>query len=159
MPILEGQHHAPNAKIAVVVSRFNTLISQNLLQGALNTLERQGQVKPENTTIVWVPGAIEIPLVAKRLAQSKQHDAVIALGCIIRGGTAHFDYVASACSQGLTQISLNLDVPVAFGVLTTDTMEQALERSGGKVGNKGSDAALSALEMCDVLSLLTTQNL
>jgi len=154
MEIIEGELAAPDAKIAIVISRFNSFINEQLLIGAIDTLKRIGQIKDVNIMIVYMPGAIELPLVAKRVAASKKYDAIIALGAIIRGGTPHFEFVANECSKGLAQVSLAHDIPVAFGVLTTDSIEQAIERAGTKMGNKGSEAALSALEMVNVLAKL-----
>ena len=143
MKVLEGAVAAPNAKIAVVIARFNSFINESLLEGAVDALKRIGQVKDENITIVRAPGAYELPLVARRLAESKKFDAIVALGTVIRGGTAHFEYVAGEASSGLGQ--------VAFGVLTTENIEQAIERAGTKAGNKGAEAALTALEMVNLL--------
>lgn len=154
MEIIEGELAAPDAKIAIVISRFNSFINEQLLIGAIDTLKRIGQIKDVNIMIVYMPGAIELPLVAKRVAASKKYDAIIALGAIIRGGTPHFEFVANECSKGLAQVTLAHDIPVAFGVLTTDSIEQAIERAGTKMGNKGSEAALSALEMVNVLAKL-----
>jgi len=136
-----------------VVGRFNELIGKKLLEGAMDCLLRHNGSQ-ENISVAWVPGAFEIPLVAKKLAKSGSYDAVICLGAVIRGGTPHFDYVASEVSKGIASISLELEVPVIFGVLTTDTIEQAVERAGTKGGNKGWDAALSAIEMVDLLKKL-----
>ncbi len=154
MKVIEGIIPAPEAKIAIVISRFNSFINESLLEGALDALKRQGQVSDDNITVVRVPGAYELPLAAKRVAASKKFDAIIALGAVIRGGTPHFDYVAGECNKGLAQVSLEFDTPVAFGVLTTDTIEQAIERAGTKAGNKGAEAALGALEMVNVLHQL-----
>ena len=147
MKVLEGAVAAPNAKIAVVIARFNSFINESLLEGAVDALKRIGQVKDENITIVRAPGAYELPLVARRLAESKKFDAIIALGTVIRGGTAHFEYVAGEASSGLGQVAMQ----VAFGVLTTENIEQAIERAGTKAGNKGAEAALTALEMVNLL--------
>ena len=152
MNILEGQIAAPNAKIAVVIGRFNSFINESLLEGALDALKRVGQVKDENITLVRVPGAYELPLVARRLAESKKFDAIVALGTVIRGGTAHFEYVAGEASSGLGKGAMESDIPVAFGVLTTENIEQAIERAGTKAGNKGAEAALVALEMVNLLN-------
>ena len=152
MNILEGQIAAPNAKIAVVIGRFNSFINESLLEGALDALKRIGQVKDENITLVRVPGAYELPLVARRLAESKKFDAIVALGTVIRGGTAHFEYVAGEASSGLSKVAMESDIPVAFGVLTTENIEQAIERAGTKAGNKGAEAALVALEMVNLLN-------
>lgn len=152
MNTIEGAVAAPNANVAIVISRFNSFINERLLEGAIDTLTRIGQVKEENITVVRCPGAVELPLVAQRVARSDRFDAIIALGSVIRGGTPHFDYVAGECSKGLAQVALDCDIPVAFGVITTDTVEQAIDRAGVKVGNKGGEAAMSALEMVNVLS-------
>ena len=154
MKTIEGCLPCPEAKIAIVVSRFNSFITERLLEGAEDTLLRQGQVNPDNITCIRVPGAIEIPLTVKRAAESGKYDAVIALGCVIRGATYHFEIVANECAKGLTQTMLGSDIPVAFGVLTCDTIEQAVQRAGSKAGNKGSEAALSSLEMINVLNNL-----
>ncbi|MGC6247426.1 6,7-dimethyl-8-ribityllumazine synthase [Bisgaard Taxon 45] len=152
MKVLEGAVAAPNAKIAVVIARFNSFINESLLEGALDALKRLGQVKEENITLVRVPGAYELPLVARRLAESKKYDGIVALGTVIRGGTAHFEYVASEASSGLGQVAMSAEIPVAFGVLTTENIEQAIERAGTKAGNKGAEAALVALEMVNLLA-------
>ena len=152
MNILEGQIAAPNAKIAVVIGRFNSFINESLLEGTLDALKRIGQVKDENITLVRVPGAYELPLVARRLAESKKFDAIVALGTVIRGGTAHFEYVAGEASSGLGKVAMESYIPVAFGVLTTENIEQAIERAGTKAGNKGAEAALVALEMVNLLN-------
>jgi 6,7-dimethyl-8-ribityllumazine synthase len=154
MKIIEGGLTAPQAKIAIVISRFNSFINEQLLAGAIDTLKRTGQVTEDNITVVRVPGAVELPLATKRVAASKKFDAIIALGTVIRGGTPHFEFVANECNKGLAQVSLDFDVPVAFGVLTTDSIDQAIERAGTKMGNKGSEAALSALEMVNVMAEL-----
>jgi len=154
MKIIEGGLAAPQAQIAIVISRFNSFINEQLLAGAIDTLKRTGQVADDNITVVRVPGAVELPLATKRVAASKKFDAIIALGTVIRGGTPHFEFVANECNKGLAQVSMDFDVPVAFGVLTTDSIEQAIERAGTKMGNKGSEAALSALEMVNVLAEL-----
>jgi 6,7-dimethyl-8-ribityllumazine synthase len=150
MHTIEGNLLAPkDAKFAIVASRFNELIVSQLVDGARDTLRRHG-VSEERITLVRVPGAWELPLVCKRVAQSAKFEAVIALGAVIRGGTPHFDYVAGAAASGLERVALDSGVPVIFGVLTTDSIEQALERAGTKAGNKGSDAALGALEMVNL---------
>ena len=154
MKIIEGGLAAPEAKIAIVISRFNSFINEQLLAGAVDTLKRTGQVQDDNITVVRMPGAVELPLVAKRVAVSKKYDAIIALGTVIRGGTPHFEFVANECNKGLAQVSLDYEIPVAFGVLTTDSIDQAIERAGTKMGNKGSEAALSALEMVNVMAEL-----
>lgn len=151
MQIIEGNLVAKNAHIAVVVSRFNSFINEHLLSGALDVLKRQGEVDDNNITVVRVPGAIEVPLTVKKLAKTKKFDAIIALGCVIRGATYHFEIVANESAKGLTQVMLENDIPVAFGILTTDNIDQAVQRAGSKAGNKGAEAALSALEMINVL--------
>ncbi|MBF0315166.1 MAG: 6,7-dimethyl-8-ribityllumazine synthase [Oligoflexia bacterium] len=147
---LEGDLIASNMKVAVVVSRFNDFITAKLLDGAKDTFVRH-QGDHSALSVVYVPGSFEIPLVAKRLAESKRYDAVICLGAIIRGATAHFDYVASEAAKGIAHVSLSSNIPVIFGVLTTDNLEQAIERAGSKAGNKGAEAMLSAIEMVNLL--------
>jgi 6,7-dimethyl-8-ribityllumazine synthase len=154
MKIIEGGLAAPQAKIAIVISLFNSFINEQLLAGAVDTLKRTGQIADDNITVVRVPGAVELPLATKRVAASKKYDAIIALGTVIRGGTPHFEFVANECNKGLAQVSLEFDTPVAFGVLTTDSIDQAIERAGTKMGNKGSEAALGALEMVNVMAEL-----
>ncbi len=146
----EGEMVVNNAKFGIVISRFNSFLVESLLSGALDTLLRHG-CKEKDIEIIRVPGAVEIPLAAKRMAASKKYDAIIALGAVIRGGTPHFEFVANENSKGLAQVCMEYDLPVAFGVLTVDTIEQAIERSGTKAGNKGTEAALSAIEMVNVL--------
>ena len=143
---LQGNHHAAGCRFAVVVSRFNEGVTRGLLQGALDTLRDAG-VSAEDVTIVRVPGAFEIPLTAMRLAETGQFDAVITIGCLIKGDTMHFEYIASACSNGIVQASTTTGVPIAFGVLTTLTEEQAMARSAPDSENKGREAALAAIEM------------
>jgi 6,7-dimethyl-8-ribityllumazine synthase len=148
---LEGDFRvAPQVRFAIVLARFNSLIVERLLEGTLDTLRRHG-VEEDRITVARVPGAYELPLAAKALAKSERYDAIIALGCVIRGSTPHFDYVAGEAAKGLAQVSLDTDRPIAFGVLTTDSIEQAIERAGTKAGNKGVDAALSAIEMVSLL--------
>ncbi|MEO2069569.1 MAG: 6,7-dimethyl-8-ribityllumazine synthase [Desulfurobacteriaceae bacterium] len=149
MKLIEGKLKAEGIKFAIVVSRFNSFITERLLEGAIDCIVRHGG-KEEDITVVKVPGAFELPLVAKRLAKM-DFDAVIALGAVIRGETPHFDYVAAEVSKGIATVSLEAEKPVAFGVLTTDTVEQAIDRAGTKAGNKGWEAALSAIEMVNVL--------
>lgn len=149
--ILEGVLSDTGGRFAVVVSRFNDFITSRLLDGALDTLRRHGVDVDERVVVAWVPGSFEIPLAAQALARSGRFDAVIALGCVIRGGTPHFEYVASEVAKGLAHTSLDTGIPVAFGVLTTDNVEQAVDRAGTKMGNKGVEAALSALEMTHLL--------
>ena len=146
----EGEMLVDNAKFGIVISRFNSFLVEALLSGAVDTILRHGG-KEEDIEILRVPGAVEIPLAAKRMAASKKYDAIIALGAVIRGGTPHFEFVANENSKGLAQVCMDYDLPVAFGVLTVDTIEQAIERSGTKMGNKGTEAALSAIEMVNVL--------
>jgi len=148
--VIEGDFSANTAKFTLVVGRFNSAIVDNLCAGAIDTLRRQG-VPEANITVVRVPGAVEMPLAAQRVAAKGGTDAIIALGAVIRGGTPHFDFVAGECSSGLARVSLDHDIPIAFGVLTTDTIEQAVERSGTKAGNKGADVAMTALEMVSLL--------
>ena len=138
-------------KIAIVVSRFNEFITGKLLGGAKDCLERHG-LKKENITIVWAPGAFELPFAAQQLAQTKKFDAIITLGCVIRGATPHFDYVCSEAAKGVSAVSMKYDLPVAFGVPTTDTIEQAVERAGTKAGNKGWEAAMATIEMVNLAS-------
>ena len=144
--ILEGNLTAEGLKFGIVVARFNEFITTKLLGGALDTLHRHG-AKDEDVDAAWVPGAFEIPLAAKKMAESGKYDAVICLGAVIRGSTSHYDYVCNEVSKGIAQVSLKTGVPVLFGVLTTENLEQAIERAGSKSGNKGYDCALSALEM------------
>ncbi|HEX5339890.1 MAG TPA: 6,7-dimethyl-8-ribityllumazine synthase [Gammaproteobacteria bacterium] len=154
--ILEGNQAGDGACIAIVAARFNSFVVDKLLSGALDTLRAQG-VADGDITLVRVPGAFELPLLVQELAASEEYDAVIALGAVIRGDTPHFDYVAGECARGLSQVALDTSVPVVFGVLTCDNAEQALERAGGRAGNKGADAALTALEMADLLNSLDEQ--
>ncbi|MFD1384514.1 6,7-dimethyl-8-ribityllumazine synthase [Rhodanobacter aciditrophus] len=146
----EGHFAAPGAKFALVVGRFNSYVVESLKDGAIDTLVRHG-IKKEDITVVYAPGAFEIPVVVKKIAEKKQYDAVIALGAVIRGGTPHFEYVAGECVSGLSRLALEFGIPVSFGVLTVDSIEQAIERAGTKAGNKGGEAALSALETVAVL--------
>jgi 6,7-dimethyl-8-ribityllumazine synthase len=146
MKTIEGKLDATGLKFGIVVSRFNEFITGKLLGGALDTLKRNN-ASTDHITVVWVPGSFEIPAVAKRLANTGSYDAVICLGAVIRGATPHFEYVSSEVAKGVAALSLNSSIPVIFGVLTTDTIEQAIERAGTKSGNKGSDAAFSAIEM------------
>lgn len=148
--IIEGDFSANTGKFTIIAGRFNSSIVDGLCSGAIDTLLRHG-VPEANITMVKVPGAFELPLAAKRVADKTEVDAIIALGAVIRGGTPHFDFVAGECASGLARVSLEHDLPVTFGVLTTDTIEQAVERSGTKAGNKGVDAAMTALEMVSLL--------
>ena len=154
MNIVEANFDAAGKKFAIVVSRFNSFVVESLLEGAVDALKRHGNVNDDDITIVRVPGAYELPIAAKRLAQKESFDAIIAIGAVIRGGTPHFDFVAGECNKGLAQVAMEYVLPVAFGVITTDTIEQAIDRAGLKVGNKGGEAALSALEMINVLEQL-----
>ncbi|MDR2724501.1 MAG: 6,7-dimethyl-8-ribityllumazine synthase [Candidatus Adiutrix sp.] len=151
--VLEGQLSARGLKMALVVSRFNDFLTRRLLEGALDALRRHG-AEDDDLVVVWTPGSFELPLAAKKLAESGRYDAIVALGAIIRGSTPHFEYVAGEVTKGLAQVSLASGLPVAFGVLTCDTIEQAVERAGTKSGNKGFDAALTAMEMADLLRAL-----
>ncbi|MCZ0702722.1 6,7-dimethyl-8-ribityllumazine synthase [Natronobacillus azotifigens] len=148
--IFEGNLVGTDVKVGIVVGRFNEFITSKLLGGAEDTLRRHG-VQEENISVAWVPGAFEIPLVAKKMAASGKYDAVITLGTVIRGSTPHFDYVCSEVAKGVGSVTMDTDIPVIFGVLTTETIEQAIERAGTKAGNKGADAALSAIEMVNLL--------
>ena len=150
MKTLEGALVAQNMKVALVAARFNEFITAKLIGGALDGLKRHG-VPEEAIHLAWVPGALEIPLVASKLADSGKYDAVICLGAVIRGSTSHYDYVCAEVSKGIATVSLQSQIPVLFGVLTTDTIEQAIERAGTKAGNKGYDCALSAVEMVNLL--------
>ena len=154
--VLEGMLDPRGKRFAIVVSRFNELISGRLLDGALDALVRHGADRGD-LTICWVPGSFEIPLVASRLAHRGEHDAIICLGAVIRGSTAHFEYVSAEVAKGIASTGLSTGVPVVFGVLTTDTIEQAIERAGTKAGNKGFEAAVSAIEMADLVGRLDGQ--
>lgn len=151
--VLQGNMTAAGKKFGIVISRFNEFITSKLLDGAVDALTRHG-ADANNIEVAWVPGAFEIPVLARRMADSSKYDAVICLGCVIRGGTPHFDYIAAEVSKGVAQAAMQCPVPVIFGVLTTDTIEQAIERAGTKAGNKGADAALSAIEMSDLFGQL-----
>jgi 6,7-dimethyl-8-ribityllumazine synthase len=149
MKIIEGNFEAKGLKFAVVVSRFNELITRKLIEGATDGLKRHGCMD-DDISVYYVPGAFEIPSVAKKLAQGKAFDAIICLGAVIRGGTPHFDYIANEVSKGIAAVSLEMGIPVIFGVVTADSIEQALERAGTKMGNRGFDAAMSAIEMANL---------
>ncbi len=151
---IEGDFKNCTGRYAIVVARFNSFVVESLLAGALDTLQRHG-ISDKDITIVRVPGAFEMPLAVKKVARSGNYDAIIALGAVIRGGTPHFEYVAGECVKGIAHVSLDSNVPVAFGVLTVDSIEQAIERSGTKAGNKGAEATLSALEMVSLLKNLS----
>lgn len=150
---VEGTFQANNARFALLVARFNSFVVDSLVDGAVDTLVRHG-IDRSQIEIVRVPGAFELPLAARRVAKRDDVDAIVALGAVIRGGTPHFDYVAGECTKGLAQVSLETDKPISFGVLTVDTIEQAIERAGTKAGNKGGEAALSALEMVSLFRQL-----
>lgn len=147
---IEGDFRNCSGRYALVVARFNAFVVESLLAGAVDTLKRHG-IKDEDITIIRVPGAWELPLAVKRVAATKKYDAVVALGAVIRGGTAHFEYVAGEAAKGLASVGLNADIPVIFGVLTVENIEQAIERSGTKAGNKGAEAAQGAIEMVSLL--------
>jgi 6,7-dimethyl-8-ribityllumazine synthase len=151
--VIEGILDGSGKRFGIVVSRFNDMISKKLLEGALDCLLRHKADK-EAITVVWAPGALEIPLVADKMAGSKQFDALICLGAVVRGGTPHFDFVASTMSKGVARVALENGIPVINGVLTTETIDQAIERAGAKAGNKGWNAALSAIEMADLVGKL-----
>jgi len=153
MKTIEGDLTIRGARFGIAVSRFNSFIVESLLSGAVDALKRHG-ADEKDIEVVRVPGAYELPLVVQRMAATKQYDAIIALGCVIRGGTPHFEYVAGEATKGLASVMMNHDVPVAFGVLTTDSIEQAIERAGTKAGNKGVEAAMSAVEMVNLLKRL-----
>ena len=146
---LSGKMDGTGRKFGIVVSRFNEFITSKLIDGAVDALVRHG-VKEQDIELAWVPGSFEIPVVAKKMAQGKKYDAVICLGCVIKGDTPHFDYIAAEVSKGVASVGLESAVPVIFGVLTTDTIEQSIERAGTKSGNKGADAALCAIEMLNL---------
>lgn len=148
--IIEGTLEAKNYRFGIIVSRFNSFISDRLLEGTVDTLTRHG-ADNEQMTIVKVPGAFELPLVAQKMANSDKYDALICLGAVIRGGTPHFEYISSEMTKGIAMVSLQSGLPIAFGVLTTDSVEQAIERAGTKAGNKGVEAAMSAIEMVNLL--------
>lgn len=151
MKVYEGKLQVENQKYGIIVGRFNEFIGSKLVDGAVDALKRHGATD-EDIDTVWVPGAYEIPLVSKKMAKSGDYDAVICLGAVIRGETPHFDYVSSEVAKGVAQVSLDTEIPVIFGVLTTDTIQQAIERAGTKAGNKGFDAAMSAIEMVNLLN-------
>ena len=153
MKIFEGKLVSEGTKVGIVCARFNEFIVSRLLSGCEDTLLRHG-VQAEDITVAWVPGAFEIPLIASKMARCGRYDAVIALGAVIRGATSHYDYVCSEVSKGVANVALNSDVPVMFGVLTTDTIEQAIERAGTKAGNKGAECAQGAIEMVNLIRAL-----
>jgi 6,7-dimethyl-8-ribityllumazine synthase len=151
--VIEGNLLSEKLKVGIIVARFNEFITGKLLGGALDALKRHG-TSEDNITVVWVPGAYEIPLIAQKMAESKKYDAVICLGAVIRGATPHFEFVSSEVAKGVASVGLNTGVPVIFGVLTTDSIEQAIERAGTKAGNKGFDAAVTAIETVNLMKLI-----
>lgn len=153
MRVLEGNVVAKEIRVGIVAARFNEFITSKLVGGALDGLKRH-DVREEDIDIAWVPGAFEIPLIASKMAKSKKYDAVICVGAVIRGSTSHYDYVCSEVSKGIAQVSLNSEIPVMFGVLTTDNLEQAIERAGSKAGNKGYECATGAIEMVNLIRRL-----
>lgn len=150
MKVYEGKLVSEGVKVGIVVARFNEFITSKLLGGAIDGLKREN-VKEDDIDVAWVPGAFETPLIAKKMAESKKYDAVICLGAVIRGATSHYDYVCAEVSKGVAQVSMNADIPVMFGILTTDTIEQAVERAGTKAGNKGFECAQGAIEMVNLI--------
>jgi 6,7-dimethyl-8-ribityllumazine synthase len=150
MSLIEGKLVAKDMKVGIVVARFNEFITNKLLSGAMDGLMRH-EVKEEDIDVAWVPGAFEIPLIAQQMAKSKKYDAVICLGAVIRGSTSHYDYVCNEVSKGIANVSLSTEIPVMFGVVTTENIEQAIERAGTKAGNKGYDCALGAIEMVNLM--------
>ncbi|SDB21434.1 6,7-dimethyl-8-ribityllumazine synthase [Pseudobutyrivibrio sp. YE44] len=150
MKVYEGNLVSQDIKVGIVVARFNEFITSKLLGGAIDALKREN-VKDEDIEVAWVPGAFEIPLIAKKMAESKKYDAVICLGAVIRGATSHYDYVCAEVSKGVAQVSMNAGIPVMFGILTTDTIEQAVERAGTKAGNKGFECGQGAIEMVNLI--------
>jgi len=153
MKVIEGKLSAKGFKFAVLVSRWNSFITSKLLEGAIDTIVRHDGAK-DDITVVWAPGAFELPAITSRLAASDKYDAIVVLGAVIRGGTPHFEYIASEVSKGVAQVAMESKAAVAFGVLTTDTIEQAVERAGAKAGNKGAEAAMAALEMVNIFQQL-----
>ncbi len=149
----QGKLVADNLKIGIVISRFNDFITNKLLEGCTDTLVRHG-VNPDDINVVWVPGGFEIPLAAKKLAEKRYHDAIVCLGCIIQGATPHFNFIASEATKGIAKISLDYNMPISMGILTTENIEQAIERAGTKHGNKGREAALSAIEMANLIKII-----
>lgn len=150
MKVIEGVYSGEGLKIGIIASRFNEFITSKLVSGAEDCLKRHG-VADNDISAVWVPGAFEIPVIAKQMAKSEKYDAVICVGAVIRGATSHYDYVCAEVSKGIAAVSLETGIPVLFGILTTDTIEQAIERAGTKAGNKGTDCAMSALEMVNLI--------
>lgn len=157
MKIYEGKLVSKEIKIGIVVARFNEFISSKLLSGAVDALIRH-EVKEEHIEVAWVPGAFEIPLIASKMAKTKKYDAILCLGAVIRGSTTHYDYVCSEVSKGIANVSLNSEIPIMFGVLTTESIEQAIERAGSKSGNKGFDCAIGAIEMVNLIREINNNN-
>jgi 6,7-dimethyl-8-ribityllumazine synthase len=155
--VCEGNLIGTGLKIGIVISRFNNFITSKLLDGALDALKRHG-VADDDVDVAWVPGSYEVPFIAKKLAESRKYDAIICLGAVIRGATPHFEYVASESAKGIAQVGLQTGVPTIYGVITTDTIEQAIERAGTKAGNKGADAAVSAIEMVNLCKAIYRVN-
>ena len=151
--IIQGTYTTSNEKFCIIISRFNEFIGSKLLSGAIDELVRHG-VKEDTIDVIWTPGAFEIPVIAKKAAESSKYDAIITLGAVIKGATGHYDFVAAEVSKGIAQVSLQTGVPVIFGVLTTDNLEQAIERAGTKAGNKGSEATKAAIEMANLTKLI-----
>ena len=154
MQVIEAGFSAKGKKFAIVVARFNSFIVESLLEGDVDTLKRIGNVDEADITVIRIPGAFELPLAVQKVAASAKYDGIIALGAVIRGGTPHFEYVAGECTKGIAQVMMQYGLPVAFGVLTVESIEQAIERAGTKMGNKGGEAAMSTLEMVNVLAQL-----
>ncbi len=153
MKVYEGHFTSTNARIGIVISRFNEFINSKLLDGALDALRRH-EIRDENIDLAWVPGAFEIPLIASQMAQSSHYDAIICLGTVIRGATSHYDYVCNEAAKGIASVSLSSGIPIMFGILTTENIEQAIERAGTKAGNKGYECAMGALEMIGLMRQL-----
>jgi len=151
--VTQGTMNAEGKKVGIIAARFNEFITSKLMDGAVDTLVRHG-IREEDIEVIWVPGAFEIPAVARKVARKKKHQGLICLGCVIRGDTPHFDYIAAEASKGIASVGFESEMPVVFGVLTTDTIEQAIERAGTKSGNKGADAALAAIEMMSLYEQL-----
>jgi 6,7-dimethyl-8-ribityllumazine synthase len=147
--IIEGKLDAKGLKLAIVVSRFNSFMTQKMLDGAMDSLIRHG-ISEKDVDIFWVPGAFEVPVTCKKIASKKTYDGIVAISCVIRGATPHFDYVSSEASKGIAQVMLESGIPIGFGIVTADTLEQAIERSGSKSGNKGAEAAISVIELVNL---------
>lgn len=154
MNIIEGEIVAKEAKIAIVIARINRFINKNLLEGSIDVLKRIGNIQDKNITVIWVPGSYELPLIAKILAMSSKYDAIIVLGTVVRGMTVHFEFISKECNSSISKISVENMLPIGFGLLVTDDINQAIERSGIKGNNKGAEVALSVLEMINILKVL-----